>query len=234
MFNINVKMKFIQLKSAGMPMYKIANELGVHRATIMRWNRELAPYIIIARQDMIDELLFDNGCMRLNRVEKISRYLSLFYGMLDERAEANNMDIKTILEYITKLTRLLMIESTVKIPEDSLKNDKDFLKGLPDKTDDFDMTVWITDKEKFVRYEPDGELLEKSEEEIDEFVNDLRKRREENAGFVNSNPEAIQDVSEREPEIQEIFNRSLYRANPEINKPIEKCDNNATMKAVDV
>jgi hypothetical protein len=233
MFNLNVKMKFIQLKSAGMPMYKIANEIGVHRATIMRWNRELAPYILIARQDMIDELLFDNGCMRLNRVEKISRYLSLFYAMLDEKVENQNLDLKIILDYITKLTRLLMIESTAKIPEDSLKNDKDFLKELPEKTEDFDETVWVTDKEKFTNYQPDETLLEKSEEEITEFVNDLSKKREENAGFVNSNPVALQDISDKEPEIQEIFNRSLLR-HAEANKPIEKCDNNVTMRAADV
>jgi len=233
MFNLNVKMKFIQLKSAGMPMYKIANEIGVHRATIMRWNRELAPYILIARQDMIDELLFDNGCMRLSRVEKISRYLSLFYAMLDERADRNSPDIKTILDYITKLTRLLMIESTAKIPEDSLKNDKDFLKELPEKTEDFDETVWVTDKEKFTNYQPDETLLEKSEEEITEFVNELSKKREENAGFVNSNPEAIQDISEKEPEIQEVFNRTISR-HAEANKPVEKCDNNVTIKAADV
>lgn len=227
-------MKFIELKSAGMPMYKIANELGVHRATIMRWNNELAPYILIAKQDMIDELLFDNGCMRLNRVEKISRYLTLFYAMLDEKAEKNDLDLKTILDYITKLTRLLMIESSAKLPENYLKNDKDFLKELPDKTDDFDETVWVTDKDKFTRYQPDSEVMDKTDEEFEEYVKDINQKKEDNAGFINTDPSVVQDISEKAPEIQEIFNRSLARAYPEIEKSKEKCDNNVTMKAVDV
>ncbi|MBS1492281.1 MAG: hypothetical protein JST55_02150 [Bacteroidetes bacterium] len=90
MFNMNVKMKFIELKSMGMPMYKIANELGVHRVTIMRWNRELAPYILIAKEDMINEMLFENGCMKLNRIEKISKFLQFITACWKSQGKIKN------------------------------------------------------------------------------------------------------------------------------------------------
>lgn len=237
MFNINVKMKFIELKAAGIPMYKIANELGVHRATIMRWNRELAPYILVARQDAIDEILFENKCMKINRIEKISKMLAVYYEGLEinEEEKEREYDSGLIIERIMKLTKLLMIETNAKSAESDIKIDNDLLNEFPEIEEGIDATVWVTDKEKFTRYEPDKEILSKSTKEINNFVDDIVRRREENGGLINSEPKTVQDISDKAPEIQEVFNRTFTRKNSSGRIPkTEKCNNNVTMKAKDV
>lgn len=234
MFNMEVKTKFIELKAAGMPMYKIANELGVHRATIMRWNRELAPYILIARQDVIDEVLFENGCMRVSRIEKISKMLTVYYEMFLDSEKDSELDSGILIERITKLTKLLMMESNAKSAEDNLQNDEDLLYGLSEENMETDETVLVTDKEKFNRYEPDEETLNLPDEEIDKYVEDIKKRKEENIGFINSHPHTVQNISEKAPELQEVFNNTLRRKSNEGNYKTEKCDKNVTMKKADV
>ncbi len=234
MFNMEVKTKFIELKAAGMPMYKIANELGVHRATIMRWNRELAPYILIARQDVIDEVLFENGCMRVSRIEKISKMLTVYYEMFVNSEKDSELDSGILIERITKLTKLLMMESNAKSAEDNLQNDEDLLYGLSEENMETDETVLVTDKEKFNRYEPDEETLNLPDEEIDKYVEDIKKRKEENIGFINSHPHTVQDTSEKAAELQEVFNNTLRRKSNEGNYKTQKCDKNVTMKKADV
>lgn len=237
MLNWEVKTKFIELKAAGMPMYKIANELGVHRATIMRWNRELAPYILIARQDAIDEILFENGCMRINRVEKISKMLALYYGVLDmnetDPPDGQKLDSDRLIERITRLTKLLTLETSAKSAEMDMKKDADILYGLSEEDLNTD-EVLITDKEKFNRYEPDEETLNGSDEDIKKFAEDINKRREENHGFTNSHPQSLQDVSEKDPELQKVFNNTLMRKSEDRYHKLEKCDNNVTMKKKDM
>lgn len=234
MFNMEVKTKFIELKAAGMPMYKIANELGVHRATIMRWNRELAPYILIARQDVIDEVLFENGCMRVSRIEKISKMLTVYYEMFVNSEKDSELDSGILIERITKLTKLLMMESNAKSAEDNLQNDEDLLYGLSEENMETDETVLVTDKEKFNRYEPDEETLNLPDEEIDKYVEDIKKRKEENIGFINSHPHTVQNISEKAPELQEVFNNTLRRKSNEGNYKTQKCDKNVTIKKADV
>lgn len=234
MFNMEVKTKFIELKAAGMPMYKIANELGVHRATIMRWNRELAPYILIARQDVIDEVLFENGCMRVSRIEKISKMLTVYYEMFVNSEKDSELDSGILIERITKLTKLLMMESNAKSAEDNLQNDEDLLYGLSEENMETDETVLVTDKEKFNRYEPDEETLNLPDEEIDKYVEDIKKRKEENIGFINSHPHTVQDTSEKAAELQEVFNNTLRRKSNEGNYKTQKCDKNVTMKKADI
>lgn len=234
MFNMNVKTKFIEMKAAGLPMYKIANELGVHRATIMRWNKELAPYILIARQDAIDEILLENGCMRINRIEKISKMLALYYAGLEINETEKAGNIEVILDRITKLTKLLMIETNAKSPEKDIKSDEDFLCELSGEEADFDATVWVTDKEKFNRYEPDEETLDKPQEELKEFADDIVKRKMENYGFINSDPATVQEISEKDPELQKVFSSTFIRKAGKEHYKTEKCDNNVTMKAKDI
>ncbi|MBN8568678.1 MAG: hypothetical protein J0M18_03520 [Ignavibacteria bacterium] len=231
---MEVKTKFIEIKAAGMPMYKIANELGVHRATIMRWNRELAPYILIARQDVIDEVLFENGCMRVSRIEKISKMLTVYYEMFVNSEKDSELDSGILIERITKLTKLLMMESNAKSAEDNLQNDEDLLYGLSEENMETDETVLVTDKEKFNRYEPDEETLNLPDEEIDKYVEDIKKRKEENIGFINSHPHTVQDSSEKAAELQEVFNNTLRRKSNEGNYKTEKCDKNVTIKKADV
>jgi len=235
MFNMNVKLKFIELKASGLPIYKIANELGVHRATLMRWNKELAPYIMISRQDLVDEMLFENNCMRLQRVQKISGYLSYFYELLDSDKEKKELNFIKVLETISKLTRLLMIENNVKGAEYNLAKYEDFLNELPDDKNDFDTTVWVTDKEKFVRYEPDDEIMNMSEDKLKAFADDIIQKKSESGGLANSSFDTVQDISDKSPEVQNIFNKSFKRRFTENEKlKTEKCNDNVTMRAKDL
>jgi len=235
MYNTQAKTKFIELKAAGIPIYKISNELGIHRTTLIRWNKELAQYILIKRQDIIDEILFENDCLRIDRIQAISLNLKMCYMMLedkDTKEDKNLPPVDVILNRITKLTKLLMIESSGKSGESSMKqypNDKN--TGL--EGDVLETTVWVTDKEKFTKYQPDEDVLNKSDEEFKEYVDDIKKADKENAGFRNSDFTTIQDISEKSPEIQKVFNKTIRRKYCTDKSKIVKCDQNATMFAKD-
>lgn len=204
MFNMNVKMKFIELKAAGMPMYKIADEIGVHRVTLMRWNKELAAYILIAKQDVVDELLLENNCIKIKRTEAVSRHLAAMYDALDKFAGQpdKSAEYGKTLDNITKLTRLLMMETNCKGPESVLLEKQDTEKESAGITG----ALWVTDREKFEVY-ANGDSS-KNVKEIEEFKSDLEMKPNE---LLHSNGESIQDISERDPMIQEIFKKSIKR-----------------------
>jgi len=121
MYNTQAKTKFIEMKAAGLPIYKIANELGIHRTTLIRWNKELAPYILLARQDTIDQVLYENCCVKIGRIESISRTLAMQYAMLGESQADSKLDYDSILDRITKLTKLLLLETNAKSAESYVK-----------------------------------------------------------------------------------------------------------------
>jgi len=200
----------------------------------MRWNRELAPYILIARQDVIDEVLFENGCMKVSRIEKISKMLTVYYEMFVDSEKDSELDSEILIDRITKLTKLLMLETSAKSAEDKLTIDEDLIYGLTEEELETSETVLVTDKEKFNRYEPDEETLNLSDEKIDKYVEDIKKRKEENLGFINSHPHTVQDTSEKAPELQEVFNNTLRRKSNEGNYKTEKCNNNVTIKTADI
>ena len=208
MFNMNVKMKFIELKAAGMPMYKIANEIGVHRVTLMRWNKELAAYILIAKQDVVDELLLENNCIRMKRTETVSRHLAKMYELLDKYSEQENKssEYTKTLDNITKLTRLLLMETNGKGPESILLDKHD------DRKESVGITgaVLVTDKERFEVYS-EGDNS-KNVREIQDYENNLTLKPDE---LLHSNAESIHNISEKDPILQEIFKRSIKRNDAE-------------------
>jgi len=204
MFNMNVKMKFIELKAAGMPMYKIANEIGVHRITLIRWNKELAAYILIAKQDVVDELLLENNCIKIKRTEAISRHLACMYELLDKYAAQpdKSSDYTKTLDNITKLTRLLLMETNGKGPESILLDKQDAKK----ESEAITGALWVTDRKKFDAY-TEGDNSE-NKREIQDFKNNLTLKPND---MMHSNSESIQDISERDPLLQEILKKSIKR-----------------------
>ncbi|MBS1492280.1 MAG: hypothetical protein JST55_02145 [Bacteroidetes bacterium] len=153
--------------------------------------------------------------------------------MLEESGKDKELNISSILDKITKLTRLLMIETNNKGAEAHLKKIDYDLEEFGEEG--YDTTVWVTDKEKFTKYEPDDDVLNKSEEEINEYIEDINKSKRENAGFRNSHPATVQDISDKPEEIQKIFKNTLVRLDPESESLQKvKCDNNVTMKAIDM
>jgi len=212
MYNMNVKMKFIEMKAAGVPMYKIADEIGVHRITLMRWNKELAAYILIARQDRMDEMMMENDCIRLKRAEVISRHLAGQYKKLDEYAEQKDKteEYSKTLTNISKLTRLLIMENssknveTLMIDAEDTKNCENEISGA----------VYITDRKKFYTY-ADGDNT-KNEKNVTDFKNDISLKTDE---LLFTDKESIKDISSELDMLQSVYKRSNKRngsAAPEI------------------
>jgi len=204
MYNMNVKMKFIEMKAAGMPMYKIAHEIGVHRITLMRWSKELAAYILIAKQDALDEILLENNCIRLKRTEAISRELNAMYEQLERYSgkEDKAAEYSKTLNNITKLTRLLMMEANGKSTEALL------LDKQEDKRTGVGITgaLLVTDRKKFDVYtEGDNSRFNP---EIEDYKNNITMQPNE---MLHTEEESIQDISDKDPLMQEIFNKSIKR-----------------------
>lgn len=206
-------MKFIRLKAEGIPIYKIAHALGVHRTTLTLWHKEYADLILIAKQDYLDELLYENENTKLHRIESISRQLSRLYEMLDNEV---NVQISTgyhgeILDLITKYTKLLQLETNEKHIERLIKNNRK--ESEQDNTESKPKNIWVTDMENFRMHQPEEETVEEINDdestaekivEVDEVDTTLE---------MYEDAEICRDFSDEEPEIQEIFNRTIKRSN---------------------
>ena len=213
MHNMQIKMKFIRLKAEGIPIYKIAHALGVHRTTLTLWHKEYADLILIAKQDYLDELLYENENTKLHRIESISRQLSRLYEMLDNEV---NVQISTgyhgeILDLITKYTKLLQLETNEKHIERLIKNNRK--ESEQDNTESKPKNIWVTDMENFRMHQPEEETVEEINDdestaekivEVDEVDTTLE---------MYEDAEICRDFSDEEPEIQEIFNRTIKRSN---------------------
>lgn len=213
MYNMNVKMKFIEMRAAGMPMYKIADEIGVHRVTLIRWNKELAAYILIAKQDIVDELLLENNCIKLKRTEVLSRHLAKMYEKLDMYAEQpeKSAEYGKTLDNISKLTRLLLMETSSRGPENVLLDKHDDEKASVGITS----ALLVTDNEKFDRYS-EGDNSE-YKPEIEKYENNLTLKTGE---MLHTGEESIQNIFDKHPVLQEIFNRSIKRSSEKIKAEI--------------
>lgn len=203
-------MKFCSLKAEGLPMYKIAKAIGVHRTTLTLWYKELAEYILIAKQDYLDELLYENNNLKLCRIEKISRHITQLYNILDHPWELkkSGMTYDEVLNAIMKYTKLLHIESNEKPLERLIKTTErkklsrsnNGNKEEGEKSAKKEPPVWVTDMEVFREIQPeenDSEEIIKEPEEIDY---DMYNRMEE-----------LRDVSEEDPAVQEIFSKTVVR-----------------------
>jgi len=212
MHNMQIKMKFIRLKAEGIPIYKIAHALGVHRTTLTLWHKEYADLILIAKQDYLDELLYENENTKLHRIESISRQLSRLYEMLDNEV---NVQISTgyhgeILDLITKYTKLLQLETNEKHIERLIKNNRK--ETEQDNTGSIPKNIWVTDLENFRMHQPEEEPVEEINDdestaekivEVDEVDTTLE---------MYEDAEVCRDFTDEEPEIQEIFNRTIKRS----------------------
>ena len=213
MHNMQIKMKFIRLKAEGIPIYKIAHALGVHRTTLTLWHKEYADLILIAKQDYLDELLYENENTKLHRIESISRQLSRLYEMLDNE---ENVQISTgyhgeILDLITKYTKLLQLETNEKHIERLIQNNRKETEA--GNAGSKPKNIWVTDMENFRKHQPEEEPVEEINDdestaekivEVDEVDTTLE---------MYEDAEICRDFSDEEPEIQEIFNRTIKRSN---------------------
>lgn len=160
MRNMKIKMKFVQLKAEGLPMYMIAKEIGVHRTTLTMWNKQLAPYILIAKQDYMDEILLENNVSKLGRVLNISQELSSLYELLGdpERMIKAGAEYADVVNLLCKFTKLLHIELGQKHTEENLKpHNTNNIKELNEDISSEEAPLWIIDKEAFSTFQPEGD-----------------------------------------------------------------------------
>jgi hypothetical protein len=211
---MKIKMKFVELKAAGVPLYKIAKEIGVHRTTLTHWYKELAPYILIAKQDIIDELFYENCSMKISRVEKIARNLGILYGLLDESDARKEfkLTVADVLDQILKYTKLLNIET-------GEKNIEKYIKGK--STNEDEENLWITNKENFHRYQPE-------DENGTDLSNAVEISEEDETLRYNLEMKTPRDESGDE-EVQKVFQNTLKKKYP-VEEPVNKFENEKPVK----
>jgi hypothetical protein len=194
-------MKFVKLKAEGIPMYRIAKAIGVHRTTLTLWHKELAELILIAKQDYIDELLYENNNIKLCRIETISRHINDLYEMLDQPWQLKKFGMKydEVLNALTKYTKLLHLEYNEKPIERLIKNNYKE-KMNEESTGQKEAPVWITDMEAFREVQP----AEYNPEEIEIYENPSELE-------MYGRLEGVRDITHEDPEIQKIFERTQTR-----------------------
>lgn len=203
MHNMQAKMKFVKLKAEGIPMYRIAKAIGVHRTTLTLWHKELAEFILIAKQDYVDELLYENNNTKLCRIETISRHISELYVMLDSPWELkkSGLTYEQVLNIITKYTKLLHMEYNEKPLQRLIKNN-DRQKMTEEIVEQKEAPVWITDMDAFREVQPE----ENNPEEID-----MDNEVEIEDVDLFEKMEGLRDINDEDPEIQEIFKKTYAR-----------------------
>lgn len=210
MKNMKIKMKFVELKAAGIPMYKIAQEIGVHRTTLTHWYKELASYILIAKQDMIDELLYENCSMKISRIERISQKLTLLYELLDNKKMRKkvNQTVTGVLNQILMYTKLLKLETNEKNIEKYIK---------PGRQEPETEKLWITNKESFYKYQPEDE------EETD-LTGAIETQEEDDALGFDLDMDSTRDISGDDEELRKVYSNTFKRNFPvdaEEEKPVK-------------
>lgn len=106
MYSLQVKSTFIEFRSMGFTIDDISEKTGVHRTTLLQWNKELYADIKIAEQNQLDRILMEVGADRIRRVEMLGMQLAFCYDMLTIGPEAKH-DYMKLLTITEKLTRLL-------------------------------------------------------------------------------------------------------------------------------
>lgn len=212
MHNMQIKMKFIRLKAEGIPIYKIAHALGVHRTTLTLWHKEYADLILIAKQDYLDELLYENENTKLHRIESISRQLSVLYEQLDNNVTAGGPPVfhSHIVDLITKYTKLLQLETNEKHIERLIKNNRKEKESGAEESKAV-KNIWVTDMENFRKHQPEEEIQNINNEDENTGENIIELDEEDTTLEMYEDAEICRDFSDEEPEIQEIFNRTIKR-----------------------
>lgn len=124
--------KFIELRAKGLSFDKIAEETGVSKPTLLKWNKEYMEHIEEAQFFELQNLLFQYGVMRRNRVEAISEMLGSALLELRSRAGASNfsrMETDKLLNFILTLEQRLEKETDLRKLEHTENKKLQFLLG---------------------------------------------------------------------------------------------------------
>ena len=89
--NIDKQAKFIELRGKGMSFQKIAEEIGVSKPTLIKWNGELLEQVKEAQYMEFENLVEQYGLFRKRRFEIYCKALNSALKEFEERAEKGEL-----------------------------------------------------------------------------------------------------------------------------------------------
>lgn len=89
--NIEQQAKFIELRGRGMSFQKIAEEIGVSKPTLIKWNGELLEQVKEAQYMEFENLVEQYGLFRKRRFEIYCKALNSALKEFEERAEKGEL-----------------------------------------------------------------------------------------------------------------------------------------------
>lgn len=89
--NIEQQARFIELRGKGMSFQKIAEEIGVSKPTLIKWNGELLEQVKEAQYMEFENLVEEYGLFRKKRFEIYCKALNSALKEFEERAEKGEL-----------------------------------------------------------------------------------------------------------------------------------------------
>ena len=89
--NIEQQARFIELRGKGMSLQKIAEEIGVSKPTLIKWNGELLEQVKEAQYMEFENLVEQYGLFRKRRFEIYCKALNSALKEFEERAEKGEL-----------------------------------------------------------------------------------------------------------------------------------------------
>ena len=89
--NIEQQARFIELRGKGMSFQKIAEEIGVSKPTLIKWNGELLEQVKEAQYMEFENLVEQYGLFRKRRFEVYCKALNSALKEFEERAEKGEL-----------------------------------------------------------------------------------------------------------------------------------------------
>ena len=89
--NIEEQARFIELRARGMSFQKIAEEMGVSKPTLIKWNGELLEQVKEAQYMEFENLVEQYGLFRKRRFEIYCKALNSALKEFQERAETGEL-----------------------------------------------------------------------------------------------------------------------------------------------
>lgn len=108
--NIEEKARFIELRGKGMSFQKIAEEIGVSKPTLIKWNGELLEQVKEAQYMEFENLVEQYGLFRKERFEVYCKALNTALKEFQERAEKGelkNVPTDKLLNLVEQLEKRL-------------------------------------------------------------------------------------------------------------------------------
>ena len=108
--NIDKQAKFIELRGKGMSFQKIADEIGVSKPTLIKWNGELLEQVKEAQYMELENLVEHYGLFRKERFEVYCKALNSALKEFQERAEKGelkNVPTDKLLNLVEQLEKRL-------------------------------------------------------------------------------------------------------------------------------